>query len=168
VTVSGTPGADAEIAEIVINRALRISDIHVYRSGGTVKLVFPRNVSRKGRVFPHVRLLTHQAEDAVRAAVVGGAPSGKAAGALTYRVAGCTIFKKKSRLKGVAEVRFNEAVAVECRLVNGRNGTWILWPADKRRRALVAVTDKRMKESIEQDILDRLDEMAAEGEQEDE
>jgi len=162
------PRSEQANAEIVVNQVLKISDIKVQRSGGKTMLIFPEYVSRKGRVFPQVRLITAQANKAVRAAVEHGETSGAGAptAKLSYRVSGCTVFKKKSRLKGIVVIRFNDAVEVECKLVAGKNGTWIVWPESRRRygeksRPQVTVLDKRMKESIEQDILGRLYSTAA-------
>jgi hypothetical protein len=58
---------------------------------------------------------------------------------------------------------FNGAIEVECTVIAGKNGAWVLWPQGKRRVPRALVIDKRLRESIEQDILERFSDMQAEG-----
>lgn len=150
-------------AALTINGKLVIAGIGVSPGKEAPVISMPRHVSRRGRVFPQVRLLTREAQAAVRDAILGGKPAPDNGAPLRYRVERCRTFKKTSKLKGAAYIVFNDALEVEVTIAEGRNGCWVLWPQGRKRSRTAAVTDKRLRESIEQDILERFSQMRAEG-----
>ncbi len=159
---TGNGGAAAKrFAEVTINNVLVIKEITVSSVGGRTLIKFPEYVSRYNRVYPQVRCLTREANDAVRAAIDAGTAAAVAAPApVRYAVTRFSRFRKNSRLKAFATVSFNNAIEVECKVMHGRNGPWIAWPARPDARGgrwmkQVVIADKRLKETIEADLLER-------------
>lgn len=149
-----------DLAEITINGCMEIKDITVMRSGGRVEAKFPEYVSRRKRVYPQVTPLTAQAREAIHEALASGRPRAEKTPATKYAITRFSPLSIKSNLKVIAAVSFNDSIEVECKVLEGRNGPWVAWPSRRTKERgrwfrQVVITDKRMKESIEQELLDR-------------
>lgn len=163
---SGTAVSSPEVS-VTLNGFLVIKEIKVRQVGDRISLQFPEYVSRKKRVYPQVVLLTRQANEAVRKAVAGGkAEAGKAI-STRFAISRFSPFRGRSVIRVLATVSFNDAVAVECKVMEGKNGPWIAWPSRKSKESgqwvrQVVFTDKRMKEAVEQALLERYDTLLSE------
>ncbi len=162
VTDIKTEKGAAGLAELTINGVLHIREIEPVKAVDRTVLKFPRHVSRKKRVYPLVRPVTRQASDELRRAVESGKPAAAKTGVNACRISRFTALKgaRRSGLKAFVLVSFNDAVEVECRILETANGPCILWPSRKVRGRekyvdLVWISDKRLKEEIEALILER-------------
>lgn len=145
-------------AALCFNGVLTVGGITTDGGGGG-RLRMPCYVSRRGARYPHVRLLTRQAREAAERAVLRGAVENTPAGGLSYKINGIRPYGGKSRsLKGFATVVFNDAVAVESKVMLKEGRAWVAWPAVKEGetwRRVVTVDDRRLRADIERDICDR-------------
>lgn len=150
-------------AEITLNKSLMIKDISVMQAGGRIYLKFPEYISKKKRSYPQVMLLTKQANEEVKNAVINRKPSifkEAQPGNVSYKIVKFSKFKKESNLKAFVSISFNDAVQVECKIIDGRNGAWVAWPAVKSKKTgkwnkQFIIIDKKLKETIEQDLLEK-------------
>lgn len=159
--VSGKGNLKA-IAEIVINNCLKIREIRVLKIGDQTKLKFPYYVSRRGEVYPQVIIHTQQAnKDILRAIETGkvSLPSlDPELARLDYEITKMTPFAQYKQLKAFAAVTFNKAITVECKIMSGKKGLWIAWPASAAKIKgepwvkQVIILDRELKENIEKDL----------------
>lgn len=149
--------AGATLADITLNNGLELREVRVLSIGGRQALRFPEYVSRSKKVFPQVVLRTRQAREAATAAVTERR-SAASAPRLNFAVEKFQPYRKRSALKVFATVVFNDAVEVECKVLEGKNGPWVAWPARKEQDSRrwvdqVSFPDKKLKEAVEQDLL---------------
>ena len=157
-----------EIAEITVNNFLKISEIGVSRPGGRTLIKFPEYVSKKMRVYPQARFLTRQANEAVRNAVETGKPSVSKGSAFGYKITRYSPYRKTSKLKAFITLNFCDAVEVECKIIETKGGPMVAWPSrkpssDGKWIDQVSIIDKRIRENIELDLLEKYYQMSAEG-----
>jgi DNA-binding cell septation regulator SpoVG len=149
-------------AELEINKAIKIREIEIIGTGEKQELRFPAYHSSRKKVYPQVRLLTPQAVEAARRAVItrqadnAGVPG---AAALRYKIVSLKRFRRPSSIKALATVRFNNALDVECKVMDGRNDRWIAWPARKPSGGgqwikQVTITDETLRGAVEAELLD--------------
>lgn len=124
VAVSGSK------AELTINNALTIREIGVLKVGGRTLLKFPESISSRGRVFPQVRLTSKPARETVYSAIEKRSASSRW-DPLTFEVTKVTRYGKKSSLKAFVLVVFGGGIEVECRVISGKSGLFVGWPARK-------------------------------------
>lgn len=167
VTLSAASGENR--AELTLNNAILIREVRLLTIGGRQALRFPEYVSRAKKVFPQVVLRTRQSRDAVMTAVATGR-GGISEKPVRFEIDAFRPYRKRSSLKVLATVVFNGAVAIECKVIEGRNGPWIAWPArkgaDGRWVDQVEITDKRLREAVEQDLLTKYMTSVAENDRE--
>ena len=154
--------------EITINNCITIRDIEVIERGPRKELKFPDYISQKKQAFPQAMLLTRQSNEAVKKAIFEGAVGAGQIPLTEYKITQFSKFNKKSSLKVICAVSFNDAVEIECKIIEGKNGPWVAWPSRKLKNKggwvdQIVITDKRMREAVEQDILSKYDAMLAEG-----
>ncbi|MCX5778276.1 MAG: hypothetical protein NTU66_03515 [Elusimicrobia bacterium] len=153
-------GLHPTLAEITINGELTIKEIEIRTVGGRLDVRFPEYISRRGRVYPQIRLVSRQAHDAVYAALTAKTPSRTSYSSLSYAVTEWKIITAKSKIKAVATVSFNDAVAIECKVIATKFGLWVAWPARQPSGGgkwidQVNFLDARLKDAITKDILRR-------------
>ncbi|PKN01687.1 MAG: hypothetical protein CVU77_04040 [Elusimicrobia bacterium HGW-Elusimicrobia-1] len=161
------------LAKVVINDVLEISEIQVLKVGGRTSLKFPEYVSKAGKVYPQISVQTKQANDAILQAVETGKPSASKAKAISFKVTKFSKYTarggKQSSLRVFAAVMFNDAIEVECKLMEGKKGPWISWPArapeDGGRKWInqVIIKNKNVKDAIEKTLTDRYTKMGSGG-----
>ncbi len=166
-------GAVKGLATIVLNNVIEISEIQVLKVGGRTSLKFPEYISKKGKVYPQITIHTKQANDAIVEAVETGMPSDEKAKAISFKVTKFSRFTRPSKLKVFAAVIFNDAVEVECKVMEGKRGPWISWPARKPEEGgrwiqQVKIRNKAVKDAIEKTLLERYSKMISEGGSDDE
>lgn len=147
-------------AEIVLNGVLKIKDIQVLKIGAETKLKFPYYVSRQGGVFPQVIIHTEEANSAILKAVKSKLPQATGETPLEYEVTKMTPYQStgKGKLRAFAAVTFNQTVTVECKIMEGKKGLWVSWPArppkvkEEPWIKQVVILDKELKKNVEKDL----------------
>lgn len=159
------------VAEAVIDRGLKLSEIRVSKIGDRTYLKFPEYVSKRNRIYPQVSLLTKQANQVLLKAVETKKPvlSSEAKNELTFNITKFSIYRKPSKLKVFAAVTFNDAIEVECKILEGARGARVLWPSRKSKEnnkwiMQAVIIDKRLREKIELELLAKYDAVVSEGE----
>ena len=150
VTHSGNNGRDT-FAEITINNSLTLRDIRVLTVGGRTLLKFPESISKRGKVFPQVRLTSRPAREAVYSAVETQSSSSRW-GPLSYQITRVTRYGKKSSLKAFVLVNFGGSLEVECRVFSGNRGLHVGWPSRKQDSGWVdqvTIDDSKLKSDVE-------------------
>jgi DNA-binding cell septation regulator SpoVG len=155
-----------KIYQITINDAIVINDVRLLEARGKKFLKFPEYVSRRKRVYPQVVFTTREANEAVRNAVINSAAEPARHYNMEYKITGFSKFSKKSNMKILATVSFNDALEIECKIIEGKNGPWVSWPSKKLEKnktwfRQIVITDKKLKEAVENDLLSRYEAMAA-------
>jgi len=160
-------GAVKGLARVLINNVLEISEIQVLKVGGRTSLKFPEYVSKKGKVYPQITVHTKQANDAILNAVTTGKPSAEKSKAISFKVTKFSRFTRPSTLKVFAAVMFNDAIEVECKIMEGKRGPWVSWPARRPEGGgkwinQVSIKNKAVKDAIEKTLLERYAKMLQE------
>ncbi len=161
-------GAVKGLATVLINNVLEIGEIQVLKVGGRTALKFPEYISKRGKVYPQITVHTKQANDALLKAIESGKASTEKAKSISFKVTKFSRFTRPSKLKVFAAVMFNDAIEVECKVMEGNKGPWISWPARKPEGGgkwirQVAIKNKAVKDAIEKTLLERYQKMLSEG-----
>jgi len=144
-------------ADIVVNGCLKIKEIKVLKIGGENKLKFPTYYSRLGREYPQVVVHTKQANEAILQAIRTSKVS-QDVKPLSYKVTEISPYNRESKLKAFVAVTFNDAITVECKIMSGKKGLWVAWPARKTKDIKnpwvkqVVILDKNLKDEIEKQL----------------
>lgn len=144
-------------AEIVLNRSLKIRDIQILEIAGETKLKFPYYVSRQGKVYPQVVIHTKEANETILEAIKNGKILEEVI-PLEFEVTKILPYEGKT-LEAFASVTFNQAVTVECKIMSGKKGFWVSWPARPSSVAgegwikQVVILDKELKKEVEKELL---------------
>ena len=145
----------AQAAEITVNNALTIREIKVLTGGGRTLLKFPESISKRGKVFPQVRLTSKQARDAVYSALEKRSSSSHW-DPLKFEVTKVTRYAKKSSLKAFVLVVFGGGLEVECRVISGKSGIFVSWPARNDGNGWVdqvIIDDSKLKDEVESAVI---------------
>ncbi|MFH2070665.1 MAG: hypothetical protein ABIJ11_05575 [Elusimicrobiota bacterium] len=169
--IKKTDRGHKQSAEIVLNNLIRIKEIQVTREAGRTTVKFPAYISRKGRVYPQVKILSEELMDAITKTIETGegtrvdALSGKT----DFRINRFSPYRgKNSPLKVFASVVFNNALEIECKIMEGvsrktgRPYKFVSWPSRKddssgRWLKQVEITQKHHRNKIEKALLNRYD-----------
>jgi len=149
----------SELATIVINNCIEIRDIKVIKNGGKVRLVFPTYVSKKDLEYSQVKLLTQQANSEVNRAIITAKPSNNQSETVIFGISKFALYKGDSALKVFAAVDFNDAVRVECKIMQSYRNPWVAWPAEKLKngewKEQIIISKKELCKKIEKTLLER-------------
>lgn len=148
-------------AIIEINGAMKIKEIDVTEKAGKTIIKFPTYVSRSGREYPQVKILSKAVHDKIVKAIEEGkvVPPEKVP-PLKYKIT--KFFPLRARVrKANAEVTFNEAITIVIGVMESRKEKgeyWIAWPSRRdeefgRWIRQVTFRDKKFKEEIEEEII---------------
>ena len=150
-------------ATVVLDGFLKISEIEVLRRGNRIKIKPPIYVSKSGRIYPQVKFLSSELEHRVAAAIKMGKPLGSKSKRLAYRVSKLSLYnsrRRRSSLRAFAAVSFNDEIEVECKIMSGRRGAWVAWPArppESGRKWIqqVSIIKPAIKKRVEKSVIRR-------------
>jgi len=169
--VTKVPAAEGsgvkEIATIVLNDCLEVRDIGVVKAEGMKTLKYPVYISKNGKEYPQFEVITKQAKDEIEKAVFGGKPSAKTSKVISFKISKFSKFTRPSSLKAFVSVDFNNAVRVECKVMESKKGPWISWPSVKDEATgkypkQVLIINKKVKGVVEKSIMDKYTSMGSE------
>lgn len=146
------------VAAVVFNDSLRIEGIRLKDVQGRASLEFPRYVTKGGKVYRQVTVLSEwlnrEIVDAIRTGRVE-----KKAGPVLWEITRIVPGRRETGLKAFVRVRFNDSLDVECRLFQGRKGPWVSWPSQRdrvtKKRVKQVKMNRKLKEDIEQTIINK-------------
>ncbi|MDD5687015.1 MAG: septation protein SpoVG family protein [Elusimicrobia bacterium] len=160
-TPGESSGIKSDLTAITLNNKIKIKEIQIVKSGEKTTLKYPVYISKNGKKYPQVELLTKQVNDEITRAITTGEPSIKPVQPMTFKIAEFIPFKNsKSSRKANVSVDFNESVRISCGVMDSNKGPWISWPSRKSEDSgiwikQVLVTDKKMREVIEKAIINK-------------
>ncbi len=152
---------------VVLNDCLEVRDITISKSEGKVSIQYPTYVSKNGKEYPQFEVLSEQARTEIEKAVATEKPSEKSSKTLTFKVAKLSKMKRQSSLLAFVSVDFNNAVRVECKVMNSKKGPWISWPAAKDEKSgkylkQILIVNQNVKNVVENSIMKKYKDSGAE------
>ena len=144
-----------------LNGAIVFRDLELGKSDdGKERLFFPKTPGkgRDGKGFPTVYLKDRSIADQIKDAIKAGKAGGKAGpGLLKVTAVRWKASSREGKLKGFADVMFNDAVEIKgFRLLEGgKNGIWLAWPSVKKGDEFVDLIfskDKGVKDMVEAEV----------------
>ncbi|MDR2708575.1 MAG: septation protein SpoVG family protein [Elusimicrobiota bacterium] len=139
---------------LTFNDQIKISNI-------TIKdklLIFAVSNSDKSNYAP-IQLLKREVNKNLTAKVLGGHTTFRQR-SLTFEVAQIKKVDNAKNTIAFCKVIFDDVLEVECRVLHGKKGLWVAWPALKQSnkwRNNFVFTDKALKKNVEASILKALD-----------
>lgn len=155
-----------DMYEIVLNDMIVIKEIKLKKTKigqrEIINLQFPEYISKRGKVFPQVTVLSKDLRDRIISAII----TSKADQLPTpvepsYKINKFSPFRRsRSSLKIFASVIFAKTLEVECKVMEGRKGPWISWPARKdessgKYKKQVIFKSREYRKKIENDLLNK-------------
>lgn len=163
--ITSVEKTDTNEYSITLNNLIVIKEIKVKKTKigqrEIVNIEFPTYVSKRGRVYPQVTILDKELNDRIIKAITSGTPesTSKELPEPKFKVNKFSPYRSsRSSLKVFASVIFNDAVEIECKVMEGRYGPWISWPARKDTTSnkwiqQVTFTSKEYKKKVEKEVL---------------
>ena len=127
-----------------------------------VNLEFPTYISKRGKAYPQIIVLDKQLQERIIKAITTLTPEKPTTKIEpSFEINKFTPYTRTtSSLKVFASVVFENSLEIECRVMEGKRGPWIAWPARKDQITnkwiqQVTFTSKEYKKKIEQSLLSK-------------
>ncbi|OQA90299.1 MAG: putative septation protein SpoVG [Elusimicrobia bacterium ADurb.Bin231] len=158
--IASTKKGVPDTYRVILNDSIEVKDIVMEKSDGKTVIKYPVYTSARGKVYPQFEVLSEQASAEIEKSVKTGKPSATVAKSMTFKISKFSKLKRPSTLKAFASVDFNNAVRVECKIMGGKKGPWVSWPAVKdettgKYNKQVSVVNKNVKKVVENSLLKR-------------
>ncbi len=156
-------GSTKAIASIVLNNAIKISEIKVKKLSGRTKLKWPAYVNKRGKVYKQIKILDPAFERLIIKAIETKKPSSKTSSKISYKISKYSPFTRGgSKLKVFCAMTFNNKIEIECKIMEGKWGGWVSWPARAPAGGgswinQVEIKDKKLKSVVEKSLTERYD-----------
>jgi DNA-binding cell septation regulator SpoVG len=151
---------------ITLNDLIVIKEVKVKKTKigqrEIVNLEFPTYISKRGKTYPQITVLDKTLQERIIKAITSLTPEKP-----TTKVEPRFKINKfspythsTSSLKVFASVVFEDSIEIECKVMKGKYGPWISWPARKDTTSgkwiqQVSFTSKEYKKKIEQALLSK-------------
>ncbi|MDR1695803.1 MAG: hypothetical protein LBR69_04140 [Endomicrobium sp.] len=148
---------NADGYSVVLNGALKISGIKLKKTNSGSEIEFPRYVS-KGAVYRQISVLNRDYKKYLTDIIENVLPpEPESAGiAVSRKINKFKVINNHRSVKAFMSVIFGGCVEAECRIMNGKYGTWVAWPAVKKESRRVKnfeFTDFNLKKEIESELI---------------
>ena len=148
--------------KVSFNGSFSVSDITLKTAGSETEIVFP---SYKDKNQVAVLKREHKkrfAKDIKENKVSGPVP----ATAVKFKINKFSPVKNLKQTLAFASVIFEDVLEVECRILSGRNGLWVAWPAANKNgvwKKQFEFIDKSLKREVEGKLLERYENEKSKG-----
>jgi len=156
----------SDMYEIVLNDMIVVKEIKLKKTKigqrEIINLQFPEYISKRGKVFPQVAVLSKDLTDRITSAIITSKveqlPSPVEP---SYKVNKFSPFRRSgSSLKIFASVIFAGTLEVECKVMEGKKGPWIAWPSRKdessgKYKKQVVFKSREYQKKVENDLLNK-------------
>lgn len=167
-----------KMAEVELNKALKIREIEVREVGGQISLKYPEYVTKSGRRYPDVEILDEAAEKVILKAIKSGktetiAPKTKA----TYVVSDVFRLRNPKTRLGTVKMDFFGSVRVSFGVMKsnrpGSDPYWVAKPARPKKPGekgrgnfidRVDITNRALREAAFAEIIRKFKEQGSSGE----
>jgi hypothetical protein len=106
------------IAQIVLNDSIEINSIQLVITSSGTELNLPKGIEIEDEYL----------EESITSAIGSGEPSEEKTKSISYKIT--ELVSNEEYFMG--RVVFNESLFIECRILEGERGPWVLWPEDFR------------------------------------
>jgi len=106
------------IAQIVLNDSIEIKSIRLVVTSSGTELNLPRGIEIEDEYL----------EESITSAIESGEPSEKKIKSVSYKITELVSNEEYF----MASVVFNNVLLIQCRILEGEKGSWVLWPEDFR------------------------------------
>lgn len=157
--------SDVEIedkkASIVLSNAIKIRDIRLEKKNGRTILVFPEYVSKSGRVYPQVEVISKSLLRTIKKAVLTEKPEEMTIeDDIEFEVKEPFVLNGKSSRLANVDVHFNDELVVTFGIMKskwGKNPYWLAPPSKKEKGSgqwfkQVILRDFRLRRDIEKEV----------------
>lgn len=146
--------SDNNCYNILLNNAIKINNISLKNKNDTKVVEFPVYAA-KGKIYKQFSVLTREYGDYLAFSIVQK-DIAKYEGQTSFKINKFSKVKKEGNIKAFTSVIFEELLEVECRIMKGKNGLWVAWPANKTEdgwKSEFAFTDKDLKKRVERALI---------------
>lgn len=151
---------------ITLNDLIVIKEIKVKKTKigqrEIVNIEFPTYISKRGKAYPQIVVLDKDLNDRIIKAITTGKTEKVSSVVLpNYKLGKYSPYRRStSSLKVFASVIFEDAIEIECKIMEGRHGPWISWPSRKDETTnkwvkQVLFKSKDYQKKIEQELISR-------------
>ncbi|MCL2390094.1 MAG: SpoVG family protein [Endomicrobia bacterium] len=154
IKVTGLEKNGTEYA-VSLNDSIKISGIKLKKTNSGNEIEFPQYVS-KGVVYKQMSVLNRDYKNYLIGIIEKGIISNTENGKISYKINKFKPLKNHNSVKAFMSVIFDGCLEVECRVMNGKNGMWIAWPAVKKESGWVKnfeFADLKLKKEIESALI---------------
>jgi DNA-binding cell septation regulator SpoVG len=139
---------------IVLNNAISINNILLKNKNDTNFVEFSVYVKNR-KIYKRLSFLTREYGNYIASSIARNEVY-KFEGQTSFKINKFSKVKKEGNIKAFASVIFEDLLEAECRIMKGKNGLWVAWPADKTAdgwKAELSFTDKSLKKRIDDALI---------------
>ncbi len=155
-----------DLYSITLNNLIIIKEIKLKTTKiGTrtiVNLEFPTYISKRGKAYPQITLLNKELSDKILSIITSMKPETMPSSyEPTFKLGKYSPYRRsKSSLKVFASVIFEDVIEIECKIMEGKRGPWIAWPARKdestgKWKKQVVFVSKEYQQKVEEMLLNK-------------
>lgn len=162
VEKTGSNEYSVTINDVIIIKEIKLKKTKIGQRE-IVNIEFPTYVSKRGRAYPQVVVHDKEVNDKIIKALTtttaenisGDIPLPK------FKLGKYSPYRQsRSSLKVFASVIFEDAIEIECKIMEGRYGPWISWPSRKDETTnkwvkQVVFKSKEYQKKVEQEVLSK-------------
>jgi DNA-binding cell septation regulator SpoVG len=141
---------------IVLNNAITINNIALKNKNDIKIIEFPVYVG-KGKIYEQFSVLNREYSLHMASSIFENKIY-DFKGETSFKINKFSPVKKDGNIKAFASVIFEDVLEVECRVMKGKRGLWVAWPANKTPEGWKAdfiFVDKELKKRVENDLIRR-------------
>jgi len=158
------PAQDRISGEIVLNDNIKILNIVLEKKPNSTNILkLPEYISKRGKIYPQVRILDKKVNDEIIRCMLNAAPGSiKGSKEPAWEISKFSLYraKKKSVLRIFASVKFNKSIEIECKVFDNDkpDGIWVNWPSKesvvvKKEYIPQVIIKKELREKIEKELI---------------
>ena len=140
--------------DITINNSISVHNVVLKNEGGKNAVEFPVYAA-DGKVYKQFSVLRRDYNEYLISSLKENKKSDYAA-APDFKINKFSKLKKEGNIKAFASVIFEDRLEVECRIMDGKNGFWVAWPANKKEgvwKPDFSFADKNLKKRVEEALI---------------
>jgi len=162
VEKTGTNEYSITLNDLIVIKEIKVKKTKIGQRE-IVNLEFPTYISKRGKAYPQITVLDKTLQERIIKAITTSTaekPKEKV-GEPNFKISKFSPYKQsRSSLKVFASVVFEDSIEIECKVMEGKRGPWISWPARKDETTnkwvqQVSFSSKEYKKKVEQSLLSK-------------
>ena len=155
------------VFSITLNNTIVIKEVKLKKTKigqrEIINLEFPTYVSKHGKVYPQINILDKTLQERIVKVITSFMPEKPISEVKQpeFKINKFSVYNKsKSNLKVFASVLFENSIEIECKIMKGKYGVWVAWPARKdvstnKWVQQVGFISEEYKKKLEQSLLSK-------------